>query len=298
MQPYDLCRWMNYETLRAEVAAHLDAGGDPREQGNLPIWMACKAGPIELVDRVLAAGLTLEDVRANDNSAFHSACSNGRPAIVQRLLDFGLTLDDVRSRDNHAIYIAASNGYLKIVDILIRAGLTADDVRAQGVRPLKSALWSGDITIAERLLSLGLTEEDVQSIRGVDHRNDPENALSLVCRYDTPALVERIVPYGFTAADAQAQYDKLNKRYEYEHHHGAVIAHLVALGAKPTPNTLKALVHAEAEARATLRGIATAVAAWDGTPEMEDAEQKLYAEYADRWAEVKSEAAPSLRFSD
>jgi len=81
----------------------------------------CYCGHLEvakwLVDK---HGLTIMDVRSEDNYAFRCACSNGHLEVAQWLVHtFELTIWDVRYKDNYAFRCACNNLHLDILQFLI-----------------------------------------------------------------------------------------------------------------------------------------------------------------------------------
>jgi ankyrin repeat protein len=82
-----------------------------------------------MVKFLISRGLTLDDIRDDDNKALRYAASLGDIEMVNFLMDQGLNINDLRSNNNYAVKKAAYFGHIEMVKLLISYGLTIRDVR-------------------------------------------------------------------------------------------------------------------------------------------------------------------------
>jgi ankyrin repeat protein len=97
---------------------------------NRDIISACADGRLDVLQSFVSRGITIKDLRANDNDAINWACANAHIHVIKYLLSIGLTLEDLRSDDNCALRWACAKGHLVVVKYLISIGLTVEDIRS------------------------------------------------------------------------------------------------------------------------------------------------------------------------
>lgn len=124
---------------------------------------ACSLGLAAEVRRLIALGLTPDDLRTA--RALAATASGGRDHVetIDILLDAGLTLDDLRSDDNAALRAACARLNTPMVARLLRAGLGADDLRVDNCAPLRHALARGSSSLIAMLFEAGLGLEDARA---------------------------------------------------------------------------------------------------------------------------------------
>src|SRR5437667_50571 len=83
----------------------------------------CDRGVLEDARWLWSLGLTLEDIRANDNDALRWACDNGHESVARGLWSLGLTLKDIRAQSNYALREARANGHESVTRWLLSLGL-------------------------------------------------------------------------------------------------------------------------------------------------------------------------------
>ena len=110
---------------------------------------ACKDGRVHIVRLLFRFFLSVDDMRANNNTAFRYACFYGHFVIVELLSRF-LTVNDMRAENNYAFRWVCYNGHFKIVKFLSRF-LTVDDMRANNNEAFQKAYIHGHIAIVEFL---------------------------------------------------------------------------------------------------------------------------------------------------
>ena len=91
-------------------------------------------GHIEVLDRLLAAGLGVRDLSGMGACVFRLACKNkGHVAVLDRLLAAGMGVEDLR----FAWRTACEDGHVEVLNLLLSAGL--EDLRT--VSP--GGTWQG-----------------------------------------------------------------------------------------------------------------------------------------------------------
>jgi hypothetical protein len=112
--------------LFARPLRGLSVGQRKRLRVNIVPWL-CRWGALAPLHALQQGGLTLDDIRSDDNRALRIACQHGHLPVVESLVAHGLTLADIRSHDNQALQWACLNGHLPIVEFLMAQGLTLHD---------------------------------------------------------------------------------------------------------------------------------------------------------------------------
>ncbi len=109
---YEFCRKGNLDKIKK-----LNFTLEDIRSNDALIWASCN-GHFEVVKYLINKGLTLEDIRAQDNCAFRMASLYGYLEVVKYLIDNGLTLKDIRSRNNDAFRWASRNRHIELVKYL------------------------------------------------------------------------------------------------------------------------------------------------------------------------------------
>ncbi|MBS0372220.1 MAG: ankyrin repeat domain-containing protein [Proteobacteria bacterium] len=126
------------DVLRAFVAEFgfdpndLDA---PRAQGLTPLMRAAYAGSAELVEELLAAGVSPARRNGDGNTALWLACVSRDKPTLARLIAAGADVDNVNETGATCLMYAASSGRDEVVEVLLAAGADPyirnfDDARA------------------------------------------------------------------------------------------------------------------------------------------------------------------------
>ena len=125
-----------------------------------------KSGNLDVIKVLVGQGLTLDDIRSDDNEALLVACQNGHLDIVKYLMSRGLDLNDIRSHNNAALRIACINGHLDIVKFLKLQGLSLEDIRSSpswNYTAIQNACLKGHLDIVKYLVKQGLSLDDIRS---------------------------------------------------------------------------------------------------------------------------------------
>lgn len=181
---------------------------------------ACREGNLEALQKLVAVGMTAEDLRSRDNLALHRACHNGDLPIVEYLRAQGLTVDDLRSRNNRALQLVCSNGHLSIMEYLITEiigtgsvscesvperlaqalGLSLENLHCLMEQPLYLACSKGYLQIVQYLVTQGIITVE-------DFRANTYNAFRAICQNNDCHLLEYVVAQGLTVADIRHAND-------------------------------------------------------------------------------------------
>lgn len=118
---------------------------------------------IDLFKYYVSKGLTLADIRKDNNVILKNAISKGKLKFVKYLISLGLTVQDVRAciEDNIGRY--PSNN-LHIIRYLQSIGLTTEDFGYNNLSALRYAIHAGNFTYIKFLMTeTGITVNDVKN---------------------------------------------------------------------------------------------------------------------------------------
>ncbi len=126
--------------LPAELAAWLRQHGladahKPGSHGNTPLMQAAWAGEADIVDALLAQGVSLTAVNGDGNNALWLACVANDTALVTRLVQAGVPIDHANLTGATSLMYAASSSKPAVVRTLLALGAnpllqTQDDYTA------------------------------------------------------------------------------------------------------------------------------------------------------------------------
>jgi hypothetical protein len=179
---------------------------------------------------------------------------------------------DPRGNSREALYLACATGELEMLNKLFAAGLTVDDVRALQTNALRIACAQGQLAVVNRLLRTGITPEDA--------RAGNCEALGRACMFGHVGVVEQLFEFGLCEGDALRCSEAVASAVRSGHQ--GVVAAMVMNGSRPEPPTLSMAARSERVARAV-------VTRWNGTPELDAAENNLSVEDRPLWAEAKAQ---------
>ena len=137
------------------AGASIDAasGGD-----NTALYEATKAGNIHIIHRLLIAGANVNVAIINGETALHRAAEAGRTEVIKRLLlTADIHLDAITSilYSGTALIAAAACGYTEVVEFLLAAGANAN-IGFDGPTALEVAAEGGFTDIVSLLLAAGV----------------------------------------------------------------------------------------------------------------------------------------------
>ncbi len=157
------------------VARLLEAGSDPNDQDNLARWsplhQAAANGDPGLVDLLVEHKAAIDSRDTRQSTPLHVAAWAGNAECLSRLLALGAALDPVDVMRRTPLHVAVLGGHTAIVDILVTAsaGVNAEDV--SGRTPLDMAFAAGHAEIARLLEQRGAHGDPVATrIETAAHR--------------------------------------------------------------------------------------------------------------------------------
>ncbi len=124
------------ETLRAWLAAEGFADAHtPAAHGNTPLMHAAWRGQGDVVELLLAQGVSLDAANGDGNNALWLACVSKQPALVKRLVQAGVPIDHLNLTGATSLMYAASSSKPEVVAALLEMGAdpfiqTQDDYTA------------------------------------------------------------------------------------------------------------------------------------------------------------------------
>lgn len=136
--------------------ALLDRGAEPDktvgQEANPPLLMACQAGTLPLVRRLIEQGADVNRPGFSDRTPLHSAAAIGSVEIVRLLLESGARIDQATLSGMTALGYAAEYNRREVARLLIDRGA---DIHGGSHTPLQAALGNGQEDMAEFLRSRG-----------------------------------------------------------------------------------------------------------------------------------------------
>jgi ankyrin repeat protein len=165
----------------AEVSALLQRGADvnaPEGDGMTALHWAAKNGNLDVAERVIRAGATLEArTRVGDHTPLHVASAAGRAAVVKALLEAGA---DVKARTTTGatpLHFAASSGSAESVVLLLEHGAEVDPKEpVWGETPLMFAAAAGATEVIDVLLEHGADPKITATVVDVAARGRADRA--------------------------------------------------------------------------------------------------------------------------
>jgi ankyrin repeat protein len=109
-------------------------------------------GQATVVDRLLAAGASIDAIDKGGNTPLVSAAWGGRDEMLLMLLQRGA---DLAGSGGRALEFAANAGHVSTVQLLAGRGVALDGRNGYGWTPLMTAAWQGHAEVVACLLALG-----------------------------------------------------------------------------------------------------------------------------------------------
>lgn len=100
--------------------------------------------------------LSVTDIRASDGSTnLHIACEAGDVSLVERMITMGASLNKQRKDGFYPLHIAADHGNCKLIRLLIKSGASVNATSRSGYEPMLAAIDRGHFEAAGILLASG-----------------------------------------------------------------------------------------------------------------------------------------------
>jgi hypothetical protein len=158
---------------------------------------------VNIVEKLLELGLTIDEIRADDNKALRVACSQSNTAIVQCLINHGLKLNDIRANNNESFRHACLWKNIDLVTLLWSQGLTKRDMRANNNEAFQTACTWGCPEIVYFLLDNGLNAADMHS----------KTWAKFADNYDYMFILLQLQDLGLSVDKAQHMYEWRERLY-------------------------------------------------------------------------------------
>jgi ankyrin repeat protein len=207
---------------RISHVASLIAGGSIDVHGS-DLRHAAGLGHVEIVNLLLDAGVHIDDVGKNEESACHIATFNGHIEVVRVLVARHANVLLQNRFDETPITIAIKRRFERILMLLIDAAMAA------GMRPDDATICVA-ASVGTNVIQLLLHKHriDLGAIRG-DSGNTP--LLEAAWRGSEPNVLNMLIDVAGIDIDARDENDYTAVRVACVMQNTAKIAHLVAAGA-------------------------------------------------------------------
>jgi Protein kinase domain/Ankyrin repeats (3 copies)/Ankyrin repeats (many copies) len=127
------------------------------------IQQASARGRAEIVQKLLAYGVDVNQLDYSGQTALHCAAGYGYEELVTLLLENGADVQQMDNEEQTALYCAAGGGNLQVVEILLRNGADIQAIDAEGRTALQLAASRGHTDVVRTLLNRGADAEAMDS---------------------------------------------------------------------------------------------------------------------------------------
>ena len=156
---------------------------------DLPLIDAVKAADPARVERLVAAGVDVDQPQGDGATALHWAAHRDLPDVAELLVGAGADVDAADDHGMTPLALACLNASVAMVDLLLEAGADPNVARTSGVTPLMTAARVGDVEVVRRLLRAGADPTAAESTRG-------QTALMWAVAEDHPQVAEVLLETG------------------------------------------------------------------------------------------------------
>jgi uncharacterized protein len=140
------------DAFRAEAERRLDQAPDSL-QVNILLFSAAQKGCVNMLDRLMAAGASLQARNRLGDMPLAVAAKAGRKEFVAQLAHRGADLNSKNVEGATPLLLAAQAGRKEVALQLIDAGADVNLADLRGETPLIVSAYNRDATVAERLLA-------------------------------------------------------------------------------------------------------------------------------------------------
>ncbi len=182
----------NYKALMLHEASHknniniiskLISAGVNVNKKTLNSWTALHSaaaeGHVEIVKLLLNNGARINEKTNSGATALHSAAGEGHTETVKLLLDNGASIDEKSNDGWTALHFAANKGYAETVKLLLDNGASIDEKDSDGYSAVELALNQGYKGIAKLLMDKELEIFQTNQVKYLlTHNNQSKIALN------------------------------------------------------------------------------------------------------------------------
>ena len=165
---------------------------------------AVKASNVAAVQKLLKAGVAVNEQEADGMTALHWAVRQDDEAMVRVLIGAGAKASAATRYGVTPLALAAVNGNARTTQILLAAGANANAATPEGETVLMAAARTGNPDVIERLIGAGARVDDQEKWRG-------ETALMWAAGENNAAAVKVLLARGanINAQSAQLDYPEM-----------------------------------------------------------------------------------------
>jgi ankyrin repeat protein len=176
----------------------LAAGGDAR------LIAAVKSGDAAAAQKLLKAGVPVNEQEADGMTALHWAARQDDEAMVRSLIGAGATASAATRYGVTPLALAAVNGNPRTTQMLLAAGADANSTTPEGETVLMAAARTGNPDVIDRLIAAGARVDDREKWRG-------ETALMWAAGENNAAAVKALLAHGanINAQSKQIDYPEM-----------------------------------------------------------------------------------------
>lgn len=215
---YFACKYGDFEA----VDNLLIKGSDPHIHsvyGMSPIQIAAENGYIKIVDRLIKAGVNIN----NDTfgTPLYRACAKGHINMINYLILNHAHINNTKHNYGNPLITACFNRQIEVVTLLLAAGADPNTKSLDNKTPLFYACYKGDIEIMKKLLTYGAD---------IHVKNLNWSPLSLACHNGHFNIVKTLVTLGVDI-NQRNQHGKTALMYSVKNSYRDIVNFLLDEGA-------------------------------------------------------------------
>eukprot|EP01094_Clydonella_sp_ATCC50884_P023670 TRINITY_DN5737_c1_g1_i1.p1 TRINITY_DN5737_c1_g1~~TRINITY_DN5737_c1_g1_i1.p1 ORF type:complete len:840 (+),score=264.02 TRINITY_DN5737_c1_g1_i1:267-2522(+) len=194
----------NHVPMMHQLLAAPHMSVNVRDDKHTPLYVASRAGALEVVSELLALGAHANAREGDASSPLAVAARGGHTAVVRLLLGAGAAVDWHTQRHGTALHVAAQYGRADVMRVLLEKGADVHVMQKHAETPLLLATRTGNVQLVRMLLEAGASV-NAASVEG-------ESPLMSACQAlpadAEPTLVETLLCAG---ADVNARKSSSGK---------------------------------------------------------------------------------------
>jgi len=184
-----------------------------QEQMDAALLEAARTGAFEVVQELVASGVSVDAADGNGARPLHLASWNGYLAVVEFLVDKGARIDAADNLGRLPLHDAAQHGHLPVAEFLLGKGAKVDAVDAHGRQALHWAAQDGHKGAVELLLNAGAlpSAKDSFGLTPDDLAGKHPEVRAFLKEWFSPESLEKRRQAGI-AKDIRDHWKKVGKR--------------------------------------------------------------------------------------